>query len=193
MVLEIPPGTGTAVNVPAGHSVRVTDVDGGQVGDLFAFAADDPTEYLSASHTRAVLSRMFPRPGEAFFSNRREPLLILEADDSPGVHDMLVAACDAKRYRLLGVADEHRSCAANLKEAYPESEAIPVPQPVNVFMAVEEAPDGSLTLVESPTAAGDSITLRAVRDCTVVVSVCPQDILPINRDGVSRLAIEVSR
>jgi uncharacterized protein YcgI (DUF1989 family) len=188
--IEIAPGHGQAVTVPAGQALTVTDVDGGQVGDLFAFVAGDPTEYLSASHTRAVLGRMFPRPGEAFMSTRREPLLILEADDSPGVHDMLVAACDPKRYHLLGAVD-HRSCAANLAEAYPESAAVPVPQPVNVFMAVEVAPDGTIRLGESPTAAGDSITLRAVRDCTVVVSVCPQDLIPINRGGVTRLALEL--
>ncbi len=103
---------------------------------------------------------------------------------------MLVAACDPKRYRILG-ADDHRSCAGNLAEAYPDSAAVPVPQPVNIFMTVEHAPDGTLTLGESPTAAGDSITLRAVRDCVVVVSVCPQDLIPISRGGVTPLALEV--
>jgi uncharacterized protein len=188
--LEIKPGHGATVLVPAGHAVKGIDVAGGQVGDLFAFAADDPTEYLSAPHTRAVLLRMFPEPGEAFFSNRRDPLLVLERDDSPGVHDMLVAACDPTGYRLLG-ANDHRSCAGNLAAAYPDSVAVPVPQPVNIFMTVAHAPDGSLILGESPTVAGDSITLRAGRDCAVVVSACPQDLIPISRSGVTPLALEV--
>ena len=34
-----------------------------------------------------------------------------------------------------------RSCASNLAEAYPDSAAVPVPQPVNIFMTVEHAPD----------------------------------------------------
>jgi uncharacterized protein YcgI (DUF1989 family) len=58
--IDIEPGHGGKVFVAAGHAVTVIDVAGGQVGDLFAFVADDPTEYLSASHTRAVLMRMFP-------------------------------------------------------------------------------------------------------------------------------------
>lgn len=188
--LDIDPGHGGAILVPAGHTVRVIDVAGGQVGDLFAFAAADPTEYLSAPHTRAVLMRMFPSPGQPFFSNRREPLLIFDRDDSPGAHDMLVAACDPARYRLLG-AEGHRSCAGNLAEAFPDSAAVPVPQPVNIFMTVGHAPDGTLTLGESPTQAGDSITLRAVRDLMVVVSVCPQDLIPISRGGLTPLALEV--
>ena len=59
-----------------------------------------------------------------------------------------------------------RSCAGNLAEAYPDSAAVPVPQPVNIFMTVEHAPDGTLTLGESPTAAGDSITPAA--RCAIV-------------------------
>ena len=82
---------------------RVIDVEGGQVGDLFAFVAGDRDEYLSASHTRAHTQRLFPAIGEPFVSNRRRPLLELVADDSPGVHDMLIAACDPERYRELGV------------------------------------------------------------------------------------------
>ncbi|MFD0536975.1 DUF1989 domain-containing protein [Actinomadura luteofluorescens] len=50
-------GEGRAVRVAAGRRVRVVDVEGGQVGDLFAFAADDPREHLSAAHTRSVTSR----------------------------------------------------------------------------------------------------------------------------------------
>jgi uncharacterized protein len=189
--IEVEPGHGGMIKVPAGHLVTVTDVDGGQVGDLFAFAARDPSEYLSASHTRAALMRTFPREGEAFYSNRREPLLLLEEDASPGVHDMLVAACDAKRYLMLG-ASVHRSCASNLVEAYPLAQQVPTPQPVNIFMKVDQGADGSLALGMSPSEPGDSITLRAVRDCVIVVSACPQDLIPISRGGLSALRLTVS-
>jgi uncharacterized protein len=78
--------------------VRVIDPDGGQVADVFAFSADDPSEYHSAEHTRVHVGRLFPRVGEQFATNRRRPILTLEADDSPGIHDMLLAACDPTRY-----------------------------------------------------------------------------------------------
>lgn len=89
------------------------------------------------------------------------------------------------------VTDGHRSCAANLAEAYPASHAVPTPQPVNIFMKVDEGVDGSLALGESPSAPGDAITVRAVRDCVVVVSVCPQDLIPISRGGLTPLRLTV--
>ena len=99
--MVVPAGGGLAVWVRHGEHLRIVDVEGGQVGDLFAFAAADPGEYLSASHTRTSTSRLFPRVGEQFMTNRRRPILTLVADTSPGVHDMLIAACDPERYRML--------------------------------------------------------------------------------------------
>ena len=38
---------------------------------------------------------------------------------------------------------------------------------------------------------GDSVTLRAEMDCFVVVSACPQDIVPINNQRPTPVAIEL--
>jgi uncharacterized protein len=59
----VPGGEGRAVHVYQDHYVRVTDAEGGQVGDLFAFAATDLGEYASAEHTRVAIRRLFPGPG----------------------------------------------------------------------------------------------------------------------------------
>ncbi|HEX4754512.1 MAG TPA: DUF1989 domain-containing protein, partial [Candidatus Dormibacteraeota bacterium] len=50
--LVVPPGEGRGLKVAAGTTFNVVDIEGGQVGDLFAFVADDPQEYASAEHTR---------------------------------------------------------------------------------------------------------------------------------------------
>jgi len=77
-MIEVPAREGRGVRVAAGQSFRVIDVDGGQVEDTFAFRADDVSEYHSAEHTRAFVSRLFPRPGEHFVTNHRRPILLLE-------------------------------------------------------------------------------------------------------------------
>jgi len=42
-----PAGAGLAVWVRHGEHLHIVDVEGGQVGDLFAFASADPGEHLS--------------------------------------------------------------------------------------------------------------------------------------------------
>jgi uncharacterized protein len=188
----VPAGGGRAVAVRAGQRVRVVDVEGGQVGDVFAFAADDPGEYLSASHTRTHISRLFPRVGEDFVTNRRRPILTLVADTSPGAHDMLIAACDPERYRALG-APLHASCANNLRTALSQRglQNAVIPQPVNVFMRIPVDPSGDLSWLPAASRAGDAITFAAAMDCVVVVSACPQDLNAINGDRPTAMEIEI--
>jgi hypothetical protein len=191
--IEVPAREGRAVRVPAGAAVRVTDVEGTQVADLFAFCAEDPVELLSAQHTRAALDRLFPRVGEAFWTNRRRPILTLERDDSPGVHDMLIAACDPARYRGLGVTEWHASCEENLQRAVAQFgiEQPAAPQSVNLFMNIPVDAEGGLGWEPARSGAGDSITLRAELDCIVAVSACPQDIIPINGGNPTGILLEV--
>jgi hypothetical protein len=192
-VIDVPAREGRGVRVAPGRRFRVIDVDGGQVADTFAFRADDVSEYHSAEHTRAVVSRLFPRVGEHFVTNHRRPILRFEEDASPGIHDMLCAACDPERYTGLGVDGWHASCQENLRRAMAELGVpdVEVPQPINLFMNIPVLGDGELGWEPAPTQAGDSVTLRAEMDCYVVVSACPQDIVPINGGNPTSIAIEL--
>lgn len=190
----VPARSGRAVRVRRGDYVRVVDVAGGQVGDLFAYVAAPSgitPEHLSAAHTRTATSRLFPAIGEAFTTNERRPILTLVEDTSPGRHDLLIAACDDARYAGLGVLD-HPSCAQNLRDALRYDVGV-VPQPVNLFMQVPVRPDGTLDWLPAATNPGDSITFRAELDCVVVVSACPQDLTVINNSRPTDLAIDILR
>jgi uncharacterized protein len=192
-IIHIPAREGRAVTVRRGQPFRVVDVKGKQVADLFAFNAADVGEYHSAMHTRAVVSSLFPKVGEPFVTNRRRPILTLEADDTPAVHDMLIAPCDPERYEGLGVQGWHASCRENLELAMRElgHPEICIPASVNLFMNIPVEADGGLGWEPAVTEAGDSITLRAEMDAIVVVSACPQDIVPINDRNPTPIAIEL--
>ena len=192
-IVHVPAREGRGVRVAARQRFRVIDVDGGQVADTFAFRADDISEYHSAEHTRAYVSRLFPRVGEHFVTNHRRPILRLEEDPTPGIHDMLCAACDPERYTGLGVEGWHASCQENLHRAMADlgHPQVEVPQPINLFMNIPILQDGELGWEPAPTQAGDSVTLRAEIDCLVVVSACPQDIVPINGNHPTPIAIEL--
>ena len=193
-VVDVPAREGRGVRVAAGQRVRVVDVEGGQVADTWAFRADDPTEFHSASHTRVHVNRLFPRPGEHFVTNHRRPILLFEEDRTPGIHDMLCAACDPARYEGLGVEGWHASCEENLLRSLADL-GLPtavVPQPINLFMntpVVDE--QGTIGWFPAETKAGDHVVLRAEVDLFLVVSACPQDIVAINDRKPSRIAIEL--
>lgn len=189
----VPAASGRAVRVRRGDRVRVIDVEGGQVGDLFAFAAGDPSEHLSASHTRTSTGRLFPLVGEQFVTTLRRPILTLVDDTSPGVHDMLIAACDPARYQALGV-EEHASCADNLQRALAElgMSVDVVPQPVNVFMNIPVGVSGELSWLPATSRPGDALTFAAEMDCVVVVSACPMDLNAINGDRPTQLGVEIN-
>jgi uncharacterized protein YcgI (DUF1989 family) len=191
--IDIPAREARAWRLKAGASFRVIDVAGLQVGDLWAFNAADPGEYHNAPHTRVECGRLFPHVGEQFWSNRRRPILTLVADDSPGVHDMLMAACDPERFVRLGHIGPHASCQDNLERALAGAGVVAgvVPQPINLFMNTPVDGAGDIEQGAPYTKAGDSVTLRAEQDVVCVVSACPQDIVRTNAGDPTGLAVEV--
>jgi uncharacterized protein YcgI (DUF1989 family) len=191
--IHIPAREGRGVHMAAGTRFRVIDVEGGQVGDLFAFRANNVSEYASAEHIRVYVNRLFPRPGEHFVTNRRRPILFFEADHSPGIHDLLCAACDPTRYEGLGVTGWHASCQENLRTVMASfgHDQVEVPQPINLFMNIPVQSDGMLGWEPALTRAGDHVILRTECNCYVVVSACPQDIVSINGGNPTAMAIEV--
>jgi uncharacterized protein YcgI (DUF1989 family) len=192
--LHVPAREGRAVHVEAGRRFRVIDLEGGQVADTWAFAGDDPTEFHSAQHTRVHVNRLFPRPGDHFVTNMRRPILLLEEDATPGIHDMLCAACDPARYEGLGVEGPHASCQENLRKALRAAGVDPprfAPQPINLFMNTPAQADGTIAWLPAPTKAGDYVLMRAELDIVLVVSACPQDIIPINEHNPGPVEIEL--
>jgi uncharacterized protein YcgI (DUF1989 family) len=182
LIEKVVAGHGRALRLEPGEFLRVTTVEGGQVADFWAFAADDPSEYLSMDHTRSVNSNIFVGVGSRLVSNRRRQLLSLVEDTASCRHDTLLCPCTSEIYRELGIEAPHRSCTANLHEALAEiGLSVPfTPASLNLFMNVPVAADGSVDRVPPPTRAGDSVLLRAEAALVVAVSACPQDVTPIN-------------
>jgi hypothetical protein len=195
IVQTVPAREGRAFVVEQGELIKVIDVRGQQAVDFFAFCRDDPREYLSAEHTRVGNLRLFPRVGQAFYTNRRRPILTFVEDGSPGTHDMLVAACDPTRYASLGVKGWHASCQENLISSMRVLgvNGIEVPSPVNLFANFPLGPDGSLNMIPPLTKPGDCVVFKAELPIYVCVSACPQDLNETNAGNPTEAGIEIGR
>ncbi len=165
-----------------GESIRVINTHGEQVVDTWAFNAEDIGEFMAMDATRVANLRMTPRVGDSFVTNRRRSILTLTEDTSPGGHDMLMAACDRWRYHALGYDGLHDNCADNLAFALSEMglATSTTPSPLNLFMHIPWDADGRLRFEPPVSRPGDHVVLKAEIDCIVVMSACPQDMVPVN-------------
>ena len=180
--ITIPGARAKAFRLMQGEQIRVVNLEGSQVVDAWAFCTPDLDEFMSNEHSRSCLEKLIPGVGDALYSNRRRPILSIVEDTSPGIHDLLLSACDIDRYRLLGVEGYHRNCADNLVEAMAELNLIPpeIPSPFNIFENVRITDSGDLSIEAPLVAAGESISLRAELDIVLALSCCPMDIAMTN-------------
>ena len=189
-IITIPARSGKSVLVKAGQHIKVINTHGTQVVDTWAFNANDLTEFQSNEHTRATLVSMTFKPGDSLYTNHRRAILDVVEDTTPGVHDLLMAACDNYRYKLLGCTEYHDNCSDNLLKAMNDldMEIADVPSPMNLFMNIPWTSEGRLSWEAPVSKPGEYILFRSVMDCVIAFSACPQDMLPIN--GVDRAPTE---
>lgn len=156
-------------------------------------------EFMSMCHSRASMLHLTPLPGDCLVTNTRQPILqLLEDTTSPQcVHDTLIAACDIHRYHGLGVPETeyHENCADNFRGGLEKDCGITAffpspPDPLNLWMNIPVKPrqagdrllsaGGDVSFDAPVSREGDYVVLKALQDCIVVMSACPQDILKIN-------------
>lgn len=192
---EIAGGHGGYISLKAGESLRIVNIQGSQVVDLWAFEQSNPAEFLSTEHTRSCLQKLIPAPGDMIYTNLRRPMFSITEDTSPGVHDMLLSACDKQRYALLGHVGYHRNCADNLKDAMEQAGVClsEIPSPFNVFENVLIGDNGQLSIQAPVVKAGQSITMRAELDVLVVLSACPMDIALTNGPDKRSKPVQIQR
>jgi uncharacterized protein len=186
-----PPREAASIRLPAGHFLKITSVDGPQVGDLNLFNAHDLTERFFSGKTRA-LHGTHVTTGDRLWSNLPflRPMATVVADtldwygidaDGGSVHDVIGTRCDPYTHRLLSGSDYHHCCHSNLTRALADATAMPLGEAemlvhdvLNVFMCTGFTRDtGQYFMKASPVRPGDALTLFAEIDLLAVLSACP--------------------
>ena len=171
---QISPQTGTAFTIKRGQIVRIIDVEGEQVSDLFCFSQDKLDETLSSGHTTDYNGKLFLSKGDILYSNHSNPMFSIVAD-KVGKHIMLYAPCSQVMFeKSYGVTEPHPNCLNNLithLRVYGiQSSQITIP--FNIFMNIEINPEGEITIQSPRSKAGDFVDLRAEMDLIVGVTAC---------------------
>lgn len=172
---RIPPRSGVAFNLARGAQLEIIDLEGGQVADLFAVAADDPREVLSNGRTFDYEETLRLSVGNRLWSTRSRPLFSIVEDDV-AVHDFLLTPCSRDTWRICygGDHDDVPGCWGNLVAAFAPygipAEAIGTT--FNVFMKVDVNAAGRLRVEPPVSKAGDRFVVRAEERLIVGLTAC---------------------
>ena len=193
-LIELPARCGCAIHLDQGVKLKIINTHGNQVVDTWALNAQNINEYMSMAQTRRMLWKLWPQQGDRLFSNRRTPMITIERDTSPGIHDTLFDCCDEWVYADYGCAPGHANCRDNFKKAVKEitSEPIEASQPLNLWMNVTVDQEMKLSLIPPVSKPGDYLTFRALMDVYIILSACPMDVTPVNGEDCEPVEVHYS-
>jgi uncharacterized protein len=186
--LVLAPGRPIARELRAGQVLRVTDLEGQQVGDLVAFAREDLSEKFWISNTIRLNGTVYLTVGHLLYSELSRPMLSI-VEDSCGRHDLLAGSCNAEIDKVRYGVDGHRGCVENFMSVLAPYgiERKDIPMSFNLFMNCPIGPDGRWEIAAPASQAGDHVDLRAEMDLLIALSNCPQDLNPCNAGRLTPL------
>jgi uncharacterized protein YcgI (DUF1989 family) len=176
--MHLAPQTGGALTIARGELLKIIDPQGEQVSDLMSFARDDPREWLSSGRTIDYANAIYLTTGHTLYSNRSRAMWTI-VEDTVGRHDFLLTPCSPETFRIIyGTTGHHPSCFANLSNALAPFGIAPdtIPTTLNIFMNVEVASTGELSILPPRSHAGDYIVLRAEMEMIVGVTACSAEL-----------------
>jgi uncharacterized protein YcgI (DUF1989 family) len=171
----IPARGGVGLQLQRGQLLRIIDPMGGQCGDLMAYSAQSPAEWLCNGRSFDYGGKIYFSTGDVLYSNLSRPMFTIVADDV-GRHDFLYAACSREMFRIqYGLEGEPPNCVDNLSRALAAAGATAgtLPTPFNFFMNAAVQPDGRIGISPPRSREGDALTLRAEMDLAIGVTACP--------------------
>ncbi len=171
--------------VPAGHRLRIVDLEGNQAVDTLFYSASDTHEHYSAQDTIQAQGNLYLTTGSVLRSNRGRPMLTI-VEDTCGRHDTLGGACSAESNTVRYALEKRHmhNCRDSFLLALAQHDGgitkRDLPGNINFFMNVPVTPAGGLTFADGISGAGRHVEMQASMDVLVLISNCPQLNNPCN-------------
>jgi uncharacterized protein YcgI (DUF1989 family) len=194
----IPKQEARAFIVPKGQILRISLVEGRQVGDCVFYNADDHKEIFHCGQSWALNGVGGTGTSKAFkyFYSKppRENVMLTTLEDTVKNHwGNMGGRCSRRWYETKVGQPDHPNCQDNLSRALEPFGLTgdDIFDIFNVFMNVELGTDGSFTLTAPTTKAGDHIDLRAEMNVLAAISACPSDNSPTNDFRAKPLGVKI--
>ena len=162
--------TGKSIDLKAGKTITVIDVEGGQVADFFAECEGCPDEFLSTGVTIDCNESLKLEEGSVIYSNLYRPMLKVLYDDV-GEHDLLHPCCRKEMYDFFYHNGEgHPNCLDNINKSLGGKR--PIIHPVNLFMHTKINENGTIEVMKPLSKAGDKIIMKVEMDLRLGIASC---------------------
>ena len=190
--ITLPGREGGAWIVKQRQHIRVTDIEGGGIGDFVCFNANRLSERFSQARSKANQGKFLLSAGDHLYTRDNNRILSI-AEDTYGIHDLQYGMCSAWVYQNyedkdyqgfsknnmgvggpLGVPPY--GCYEILQSALKDWHIEPqdIPDPFNLFQTLEyDLGKGTFTLVDGRSKPGDYIDFIACMDALCALSACP--------------------
>lgn len=172
---------GAALRLRAGETLRIVAIEAEQVADLALYDARDPRDGFSPGRTIDYNESLDLRAGSLLYSHRSVPLAQV-AEDTTGVHDMLLTPCSRVMFERRG-QNAHASCHENLYTNLARFgiTSDDVAGTVNVFMDVRVNSDRTVAIFPPASKPGDRFSVRALREILVGITACSSELTNAGR------------
>lgn len=186
---QLETGSAAAFEVSSGQLVQIIDLAGKQVASFVAVGKNGEVERLSPSTTITANASLVLKVGDKLYSQRRTPMFEI-VEDSVARHDLLTSPLPVNEDSDSKTAVK-KSTATSLESAAAEAglDAGDVTDPINFFKHVVIKQRGELDVKDSFAERNDTVVLRALADCTVVVA----NAYPEKKAGVANAVVRKGR
>ncbi|PCD00841.1 urea amidolyase associated protein UAAP2 [Halopseudomonas pelagia] len=172
------------LDIKAGQTVRLLDLEGNQAVDTLFYSASNPRERYDVQRTLRRQNSVYLTAGSVLYSNMGNPMLTISADTC-GRHDTLGGACaqESNTVRYALNTRYMHSCRDNFLRASLHDGRLTkadISANINFFMNVPVTPEGGLTFEDGISGAGKYVELVAHMDIIILISNCPQLNNPCN-------------
>ncbi|MBA3275919.1 MAG: urea carboxylase-associated family protein [Chloroflexia bacterium] len=163
-------GSAAAFEVSTGQLVQIIDLAGKQVASFVAVGKHGAVQRLSPSTTITANASLVLKVGDKLYSQHRKPMFEI-VEDSVARHDLLTSPLPVDDDTDSKTAIK-KSTATSLAAAAVDAgiDSGDVSDPINFFKHVVVKQRGELDVKDSFAERNDTVVLRVLADCTVVVA-----------------------
>lgn len=192
--LEVPVGSTGIARLERGDRLTIEQLAGNTCVDVVVWAAADLDERFSATHTRA-LAGANPTIGTQLITAppAERTLLTISEDSAPG-HDLLFPACSSGEFAAIGCLGSPSCFELHTLAAHSVgASTAAIPDPLNLWFSSALMADGMLHWRQTPSAAGDYVTLDVNEPCFVATNPCVSDLFACSPYGPGAIHLQCDR